>query len=268
MLTDARIDSWAKVLTGYCTDVRPGQKVAIQGDIPAEPLLRAIYREVVAAGGLPVMLPTFPGLQADLLVVGNDQQLGFISSIERFTRDEADVSIRVLAESNTRSASDVDPARNSVWARPRAELNQRFMQRAADGALRWTLTLFPTPAYAQDAGMSSTDYAEFIYAACKLDQPDPVAAWNELHRDQARLIDWLSSRKVLRITGPGTDLTVSIAGRKWINSDGKRNFPSGEVFTGPVENSANGVVTCSFPVMTRGQSISGVRLVFEDGVVV
>jgi aminopeptidase len=134
--------------------------------------------------------------------------------------------------------------------------------------VRWSLTIFPTDAYAQDAEMATDDYAELLFAACKLNQADPVAAWKALRDEQARLIDWLTSKRTLRIVGPGTDLTVGVTARTWINSDGKRNFPSGEVFTGPIENSANGIIRCSFPVMTAGRQIADVRLRFEEGVVV
>lgn len=267
-MTDPRIDTWAKVLTGYCVSVKPGDRVAIAGEIAAEPLLRAVYREVIAAGGSPVMMPALSGLKADLVGRSADDQLEFISPLERFAREEADVSIRVSAETNTRSASQIDPARTAVFTRARAGLSRRFMDRAALGNLRWTLTLFPTDAYAQDADMSTHDYAEFLFAACKLNRDDPVAAWRELQVEQARLIAWLTPKQTLRIVGPGTDLTVSIAGRTWVNSDGKRNFPSGEVFTGPVEDSAHGVIQCSFPVVTAGRQIVDVRLRFEHGIVV
>ena len=267
-MTDPRIDSWAKVLAGYCVGVKPGDRVAISGEIAAEPLLRAVHREVIAAGGSPVLLPVLPGLQAELLGTGLDHQLEYISPLERFMREEADASIRVSAETNTRGASQIDPARTAVFTRARADLSRRFMERAASGEARWSLTLFPTDAYAQDAEMATEDYAEFLFAACKLNSDDPVAAWKALSDEQARLVDWLTPKQTLRIVGPGTDLTVGVAGRAWINSDGKRNFPSGEVFTGPVENSANGVIRCSFPVMTAGRQIADVRLRFEDGVVV
>ncbi len=265
---DERIAAWAEVLVGYCTSVQPGDRVAISGGIAAEPLLRAVFRQVVLAGGYPAMNPNLGGLQAELLGAGSDAQLEFISPIEQFERLEADVSIRINAETNTKSGSSVDPSRNAKFDLARGDLRRAYMERAASGSLRWTLTIFPTDAYAQDAEMSTAEYAEFIFAACKLNDRDPVIAWRVLHQEQARLIGWLSPRRTLRIVGPGTDLTVGIGGRNWINSDGKRNFPSGEVFTGPIEDSANGVLRCSFPVMTGGREIADVRLRFEQGVVV
>lgn len=268
MLFDSRLTAWARVITGYCTEIRPGQRVIITGEIAAEPLLMAVYREVIIAGGYPIIWPSLSGLHSELVDSASDTQLQYISPPERFSREEAEVSIRISAETNTKSGSGVDPSRNAMFDLARGDLRRTFMERAASGALRWTLTLFPTDAYAQDAEMSTSEYAEFIFAACKLNDPDPVAAWQTLHQEQARLIAWLSPRSALRIVGPDTDLTVGIGGRTWINSDGKRNFPSGEVFTGPIEDSASGVVRCSFPVMAGGREIADVRLRFEQGVVV
>jgi aminopeptidase len=262
------MEKWARVLVGYSIDVKPGETVGITGGTAAEPLLRAIYREVVARGGLPVMVPTFAGLTATLIANGSDEQLGYVSPVERFLRGQADAMITVGAETNTRVSSGVEPARQSLYQRARAELHQTFLQRAATGELRWSSTLFPTDAYAQDAEMATEDFAEFVFSACKLNQDDPVAAWTALRDEQARLIDWLSPRDEIYVVGPDTDLRLSVKGRTWINSDGHRNFPSGEIFTGPIETSATGHVRCSYPVVTNGREIADIRLRFDAGRVV
>jgi len=268
MMTDPRIEKWAEVLAGYCVDVQPGQSVAIGGGIAAEPLLRMIYAKVVERGGFPVIVPEIAGLSSMLIGNGNDDQLQFLAPYERFRNTEADCSITVMAETNTRSASGVDPARGAAFAKARTELRQTSMRRAGSGDFKWNLTLFPTDAYAQDAEMSTDEYREFIMEACRLNEPDPVAAWAAMREFQAGIVEWLSPRKELRLIAPGTDFRCSIAGRRWINSDGKRNFPSGEVFTGPVEDSAEGEVRFSFPVVTQGRQISDIRLKFEAGKVV
>lgn len=267
-MIDSRIEKWAELLTGYCVDVRPGTTVAIGGGVAAEPLLRAIYATVVSRGGHPVLVPTFGGLDATLIDRGNDDQRAFIGPFEHFDRAQADRSIRVLAETNTRSATSVDPARSADFLEARSALRRIGMERAGSGAYNWSLTLYPTDAYAQDAEMSTDEYTEFIMDACKLNEPDPVAAWVAMRDFQAGIIDWLAPRRELRLIAPGTDFRCAIEGRRWINSDGKRNFPSGEVFTGPIEESAEGEVRCSFPVVTQGRQISDIRLVFESGQVV
>lgn len=267
-MADSRLKKWAEALAGYSVDVQPGQTVAITGGTAAADLLREVAKAVTARGAYAVVLPTLEGTASDLLLHGSDEQLTFISPMERFIRMEADVVINVRAETNTRRMSAVDPSRQRLFAGARNELSRAFMQRAADGDLDWTLTLFPTDAYAQDADMDTEAYTDFVLRACKLDREDPVAAWQELRVEQQRLIDWLDGKRDVHMTGPDTDLRLSIEGRNWINSDGRRNFPSGEIFTGPVEDSANGHIRFSFPVVTAGRQIEDIRLRFENGKVV
>ena len=259
---------WADVLVDYSTEVKTGDRVAIAGSVAAEPLLRAIYRAVLTRGAQAVLTPSFTEAQTDLLGCGSDDQLRFISPLERWSREEANVTIDVLASTNTRALSAIDPTRQAVWSRARAELREMGMQRAARGELRWALTIFPTAAHAQDADMATDEFAGFLERACMLDRPDPVAAWRDLSARQAQMIDWLQTRGDMHITAPGTDLRLSVSGRTWVNSDGKRNFPSGEVFTGPVEDSAEGHIHFTYPVVTQGREITDIRLRFAAGVVV
>jgi aminopeptidase len=262
------METWAKALVNFSVEVKPGQTVVIIGGAAAEPLLRSIYREVVLAGGHPIMLPSFSGLNADLLKLGTDEQLTWISPTERLIRSEADVVINVLADTNTKALSAVDPARQALAQRARSELIQTFMRRSADGSMDWTITLYPTDAFAQDADMATPDYEEFVFNACKLNRPDPVGAWKELSVEQQRLIDWLKDKDEIHLTGPGTDLRLSTKGRIWINADGRKNFPDGEIFTGPIETSVNGNVQFSYPVVQAGREIADIRLIFKDGKVI
>jgi aminopeptidase len=265
---DPRIETWAEAMVGYSVEVKPGQTVAILGGVAAEPLLRAIHRKVIDRGGCPVLLPAFSGVLADLLVHGADAQIEYVSPVERFIRDGADVVVNVLAETNTKSLSAVDPARQRHYSRARTALMESFMRRSATGELDWTITLYPTDAYAQDAEMATADFAEFVYQACKLDQPDPVAAWLALAAEQQRLIDWIGEKREIHLIGPDTDLTLSVAGRTWINADGRKNFPDGEIFTGPVEDSVNGRVRFTYPAIAAGREVEDIRLRFENGKVV
>jgi aminopeptidase len=261
-------DRWANVLVDYSTEITSGDQVAIAGGVAAEPLLRAIYRAALRKGANAVLVPSFTEAQTDLFAVASAEQLAFISPLERWTREEATVTIDVLAATNTRALSAVDPGRQALWNRARKELRDIAAQRAARGERRWSITLFPTPAHAQDADMATDEFAAFLTAACMLDRPDPVAAWRDLSARQAQMIDWLRKRNDIRVTAPGTDLQLSVEGRSWVNSDGKRNFPSGEVFTGPVEDSAEGHIHFTYPVVTQGREVSDIRLRFAGGVVV
>lgn len=267
-MTDPRIDAWADTLVNYSTRVQPGDVVSIEGDVLGRPLLTALYRSALRAGGLPVMIPRFGELQGDLLRYGSDEQVAWISPLDLFSRQEADVYIRVMAEQNTKSLSDINVERQMLRRKSVHPLLQAMMERAAAGEMRWVLTLFPTDGYAQDAEMATADFAEFVFNAGKLTSPDPAAPWRKQSVMQQRLIDWLAGKSEVHIQGPDTDLYVGITSRTWINCDGDKNFPDGEIFTGPVENATRGHVRFSFPHVTDGREIDDIRLKFEDGRVV
>jgi aminopeptidase len=158
--------------------------------------------------------------------------------------------------------SGIDPARQAIADRARDPI------RRAAGRKRWVLTQYPTAAYAADAAMELADYERYVASAMFLDSPDPVAAWQALGRSQAGLVEFMSGVKTVRIEAQGTDLTLSVAGRTWINSDGRRNMPSGEIFTGPIEDSAHGRLRCGFPVCRNGREVVGIELELAAGRVV
>ena len=153
----------------------------------------------------------------------------------------------------------MDPDKIARAARARAPILEARMSK------RWCGTIWPTPALAQDAGMSSDDYAAFVNRALFLDRPDPVAAWRELSDRQQSLVDRLGTASKIRIEAEGTDLTLRVDGRTWINSNGRRNMPSGEVFTGPLEDSATGTIRFTVPSSPRGVRVEDVTLTFENG---
>jgi aminopeptidase len=147
-------------------------------------------------------------------------------------------------------------------------LSETVLRRGASGDLRWVGTLYPTAAEAQEADMSLEEFEDFVYGACYVDQEDPVAGWRRFATRQQQLVDWLKGKETVRVTGPHADLTLSIAGRIFINSDGRRNMPSGEIFTGPVEQSANGWIRFTYPAITGGREVDGIELHFAEGKVV
>jgi aminopeptidase len=117
--------------------------------------------------------------------------------------------------------------------------------------------------------MSLTEYEDFVFGAGLLDHPDPIASWKKVSQRQQKLVDFLQGKSDYRIVSSnGTDIRMSVAGRTWINCDGHENFPDGEVFTGPVLDSANGVIHFSFPAVHHGREVQDVRLKFRDGKVV
>lgn len=267
-MADQRLHKLAEILVHYSAAVQKGDWVRIIGDVNALPLIAEVTRLVARAGGYPSLQLTSDELDEALLSASSIEQLEWIAPIEPIINEQIDVSIRIAAASNTRALTGVDPAKPRAQQNARRALRQRHMQRAAAGELRWVLTQFPCPAYAQDADMSLREYEDFVYAATFADQPDPVASWRGIHDTQQRLVDWLKGKKAVRVQGPNIDMTLSIDGRTFINSDGRRNMPSGEIFTGPVESSANGWVKFTYPAIRGGYEVEGVELEFKDGKVV
>jgi aminopeptidase len=164
--------------------------------------------------------------------------------------------------------SGIDPSRQQMRGLAYEKWMETYMKRSASRELRWVMTNYPCQALAQEAEMSLSDYENFVYQATFADQVDPVQYWRNIHDEQERLVEWLSGKKTISIHGPQAELTLSIAGRKFINSDGDQNMPSGEIFTSPVEDSVNGWMYFNYPAIYPGTVVEGVRLEFERGRVV
>jgi aminopeptidase len=267
-LNDPRIETWARTLVTYSSAVQPGDVVAITGEVAARPLYQALYRETLRAGGLPVVIPRFDEVPAELLQLASDDQLTWVSPVDRWIYGEADVYIRVEAEENTKVLSGIAPERQVARQRHWGQLVSRLLERTAAGEVRWVITLYPTDAYAQDAEMSTAEFAAFVFNACKLCAEDPADAWRQQAATQQRLINWLTGRKLVHLRGPGTDLKLAVEGRIWENCDGTQNFPDGKICTSPVEDATEGHVRFSYPIVTDGREIHDVRLRFESGRVV
>ncbi len=265
---DVRAQKLAELMVNYSVAVKPGDRVLIDGSAAAAPLLRPIYAEVLKAGGHPLMFLDLPGIDEILYQYATDDQLGYVPEPVRYAMDEYDVFINLIADTNTRSLNQVDPSKLVTRRRARRDLINRFFQRAAEKKLRWTLTLFPTEAHAQDAEMSLAAYEDFVYGASLPDLNDPVGYWKRFSAGQDHLVDWLKGKRNVHIRSTETDLRFSIEGRQFINCDCHENVPDGEIFTGPVENSVNGAVYFSYPAIFGGREVSGVRLCFENGKVV
>jgi aminopeptidase len=202
------------------------------------------------------------GLDRDFYELADDAHLDGFAPLELLEAQSIDASLRIAAPANVRQLAGVDPARLARATRARRPLQEARL------AHRWCLTLWPTSALAQQAGMGDREYAGFVTRALFLDRPDPAAAWRELSIAQARLVERLSAAREIRIEAEGTDLRLRVAGRTWINSDGRRNMPSGEVFTGPHEHSAEGKVRFTVPSNPAGTEVAGAELTFRAGEVV
>lgn len=253
---------FADLLTGYCLDVQPGQEVVVRSTALAEPLLFECQRAILERDAWPSLRVELPGATAAFYRHARERQLDAFSEVAFAEARKAHAQLGIQAPENTRALTGIDPERLARAARARKPLREQTMRR------RWCSTLWPTQASAQQAGMNLADFEAFVQRALFLDQPDPVRSWGELRAFQAGLIERLAGVAELRIEAPGTDVTLGVKGRTWVNSDGKRNMPSGEVFTGPHETSATGRVHFGVPSSPAGVDVAGVDLEFRDGLVV
>jgi aminopeptidase len=267
-MTDPRIENLAKILVNYSVKVKPGDWVVVSANAIAQPLTVEVVRNVLRNGGYPTILTDFDEMQEVMLAEANEDQLRFVTPVEDLIYDKMDVLISLRAASNTRTLTGIDPQKQQARQKARRRLTETYMRRAAEGSLRWTLTNFPCQAYAQEADMSLSDYEKFVYSATFADQENPVESWQAFYDRQEKIIQWLKGKKQVVLQGPNVDLSLSVEGRRFINCAGDNNMPDGEIFTGPVEESANGWVRFTYPAITGGREVNGVKLRFQDGKVV
>lgn len=255
-------DAFAALICDWCLEVAPGQQVLINASVLAQAPAVALHRALLERGAWPLVRLSPPELRGDLLRYAQREQLDSFAELELLEAREADASVTIDAPANTRALAGIDPELVLRAARARRPIQ------AARLARRWCATIWPTAALAQQAGMSERDYEALVRRALFLDRPDPVAAWRELSGRQAALVRRLQGARELRIESDRTDLRLRVDGRAWINSDGRRNMPSGEVFTGPLEDSATGTIYFDVPSLARGELVAGVQLTFERGRVI
>lgn len=267
-MPDPRLSKLAQILVHYSLSIKAGDQLEIRTNPLAQELALLVYEEAVKAGAHVLNTISLPGSEKIFFEFASDNQLDFVSPVRKLVYETFDAVLSVGAEFNTRSLSGTNPTRLSRARKASTPLTKIFLERSANLDLRWCYTEFPTHASAQEADMSLRDYQEFVFAAGLLDEPDPVAAWRQEGERQQLLIDWLRGRDEVEIHGKDIDLKFSIKERIFKEADGKYNFPDGEIFTGPVEDSADGWVRFKYPGIYQGQEVIDVELWFENGKIV
>ena len=267
-MSDPRVTKLAKVLVHYSVQLQPKQQVLIRTSPIAEELTLAVYEEAIKAGAYPFIMNEVPGTPEIFFKHANDDQLDYVSPVVKMALENFDASINLGADYNTRKLSGADPLRMARARKANSSLMKTSMQRTAAGAYHWVITVYPNNAMAQEADMSLADYQEFVYGAGLLNDDDPVSLWKAEGLKQQKLIRWLKGHDRAVLKGSNVDLSFSIKERSFIECSGKVNFPDGEIFTGPVEDSANGWIRYKYPAIFAGQEITDIELWFENGKVV
>ncbi|MBQ9246083.1 aminopeptidase [bacterium] len=262
-------EKYAKVLVDYSVKVQKGELTIIRTDsYLSQPLIKEIYKQVLLKGGHPVVRMGVEGLSEVYIKNATDEQLEYIDPMTEIEYEQAKNLISIGAPLNVKNMARQDSKKLAKRSGVMKHLSEKMLKRSAEGDLNWVIADFPTHALAQEAKMSLEEYTDFLIKACWLHLDDPVAKWKEIGEKQEKIAEYLNSKTKIRITGDKTDITFNVAGRKWKSCAGEYNFPDGEVYTSPVEDSANGQIYFDFPQIYRGNEAQKVLLTLENGKVI
>jgi aminopeptidase len=255
---DARVAEYARLLVDRAVGVQPGWQVVVSAQVGARPLVEAVQRRIGEAGAWAITQLAFDTVGGTWARAAPEEILGEPAPALRAIQETADAFIGIVAPENVRDGADIPPARLLLAQQASSALRARMTSMAVP----WVLCQYPTPALAQEAGLTLDEFADFLYAACLRD-------WEVEGARLHRLADRLRGVRELRIVGDGTDLRLVVEGRTWAVDDAHINLPGGEVFISPLEDATEGVVTFSeCPGVYHGQEVTGARLRFEAGRVV
>jgi len=273
-MVDSRVEKLAKLCVHYSVDVKPKEKVVIRGygelvgfSELAFPLINEIFKECLLSDAYPIIMQKLD-VAYTFFRYAKEHQLKFVSPFEKLRVESMDAQITVLCQPNPKELANIDPSKIKMYAASKRELVEILRKRRAEGKLRGTILPYPIAAQAQEAAMSLAEYEDFVYSSCLVDKEDPIAEWKKIHKQQEKICEFLNQVSEIHMIGEDTDLTFNVNDRKWINCDGKRNMPDGEVYTAPLENSANGTIRFTFPGIRAGKEVEDIKLSFKEGKVV
>ncbi|MCX6833910.1 MAG: aminopeptidase [candidate division Zixibacteria bacterium] len=265
---DPRVRKLANLLINYSLQLKKGQLFKIKGEYVAMPLMQAAFEEALAIGANPYIEVICPEATEAMLKRGSKDQITYVTPMARLEITKMDSLLVIWANQNTNYLAGADPKKQALMRKGRSKLQRTLFKRIADKSLTWVGTAFPTQADAQKAEMSLRDYEEFVYRAGNLHLADPVKHWKQVAKEQGRLVKILNRVDRLHIRGSNADLKLRVKGRKWISCHGTQNFPDGEIFTSPLENTPEGYIHFTYPAEYDGRSAENVRLEFKAGRVV
>ncbi len=257
-MTDPRIEQYARLLVERCLDVQPRWQVVISTSPLARPLVKAAVKLIAQRGAYALPRMNYAEIGSTWLNHAPLELIQTAAPLDEFQLAHMDAYFAITAPENTREGSDVSPERLRAFRQSR----KTYIERVLNWTMPWVGCNFPTPALAQEAGMTLEQYTDFLYGACLLD-------WDAVARNMRTRADYFDAADEVHILGEETDLRFSIKGRIAKIDDGRVNMPGGEFFYSPVEDSAEGVITYSeYPAIYLGHVVEGVRLEFSHGRVV
>lgn len=262
---DQRYDRYAELIAERSLAVHAGMQILLMATTEAKPLVLALQKAILRRGAYAYPYLSFPESEEIIYHHASDEQLAATGILESFAAGHMDAILLVHSDGNPAANASVPMMKQMLKMKSMAEPMQTVFSRVAEGSMKWASCVYPSRGLAQLAGMGEAAFEEIIFDAVKLGENSPVKTWEAIEHQQQRLIDHLTGKEILRIIGEDTDLTLSVAGRRWINAAGRSNLPDGEIYTGPVEDSAEGHIYFRHPIMYKGNIASGVRMTFEKG---
>lgn len=257
-MKDPRIDQLARTLLDHSCQIQPGENLLIDAyDLPDAELVCRLVEMVAARGACPFVNWKSNAVLRSLFHTATETGMTLCGELELAQMKHMQAYIAIRGAANASELSDVPPDRldlyQKLWWKPVAD------QRVNHS--KWVVLRYPTPSMAQSARMSTSAFEDFFFDVCTAD-------YAQMERDQQPLKRLMEQTDQVRITGPGTDLTFSIKGIPVVACNGRRNIPDGEVFTAPVRDSVNGVITYNTPSLYQGTVFEGIRFEFEQGRIV
>lgn len=251
---DPRITQHAKHIIDYATSTKKGDNVLIQLTDYGIELAQEIHRLAAKIGANPLITITPTEVTSQYYGINKSYLKNFPKHVYALTKN-SDVIINIRGENNLKALSNVEPERMSIRSIALKEIQETRL------AKRWCLTQVPTPAYAQEAEMSLSEYEDFLYGAILLD-------WRKECSTMEKVKEILDKGDQVHLEGIETDLIMSVRGRIAVVGDATHNVPGGETFTAPVDDSAEGKIYFDFPGIVYGREVRDIRLRFEKGEVV
>jgi aminopeptidase len=255
---DPRNTALAEQLVRYSVALEPGEIIYIEIKGPeALELGKALVRAATAAGGVPFWYYNDETLSRNFIKHAGQQQFARWGKFHRPIMEAVDAYIAVRGSTNPFDLADVEADRmkwhdKAYW--DEVHIPVRLKK-------KWCVLRYPNPAMAQLAERATEDFAEFYYRVCGLD-------YAKMSRAMDPLKELLEATDRVHIEGPGTELDFSIKGLPAVKCDGHRNIPDGEIYTAPVRDSMNGVITYNAATMRAGSLFKNVRFEVDKGRIV
>ncbi len=259
------LDKYAALLVNYCLDIKEKDKLFIQTTTLAEPLVKAVYKEAILRGAHIEVDMSFAEKNSILINNATELQLSYSPLLYKTAMETFDAYLHIRAPFNLREDQNINAANAKIRSNAMKPLSDTYFRRTANRDLKRNLCQYPTQASAQEAGMSLSEYEDFVFKACNLHMDDPIQAWLNVRQSQQHIVDHLNHCTKVRYVNAQSDIEFSTKGRTWMNSDGQTNMPSGEIYTSPVEDSVNGIIHFTLPSIYGGNVVEGVTLWVKDG---